>query len=231
MRVLGLFLGLLLLCSALVEAETLDENYFRGLFFREVSQSLPWGQEQLTLVRFRAEPQEIQLPPGYREVVHFRQPPRVGSNILLVDYFQGERLLGRVRLMGFVEVMLPVVVLKRPLARHTLVKREDLALETRPLSRLPKDVLTKIDEALGLRTKMSLRAGQVLRQSQLETAPLVKRGRLVHIVAEGPGFIVTAVGEARQDGRPGEIIRVRNLTSKREIFARVVDAETVKVTF
>ncbi len=231
MRIIGFALCVLFFWTSLAWSLTLDQEHFKGLFFREISKSLPWGRDKLTLVRFHAEPQEIQVPAGYREVPRFRQPPRVGSNTMLVDYFLGDRLVGRVRLLGFVEVMLPVVVLKHPLARHNLIHQEDLGLEKRPLSRLPKDVFTKREEAVGLRTRMSLRAGQVLRRSQVEEVPLIKRGRLVRIVAEGPGFIVTAVGEARQDGRLGEIIKVRNLKSKREIFARVVDAETVKVTF
>ncbi len=212
-------------------AKKLDTNYFQELFFSQVTKHLPWPAEDLVLVRFVAEPEELNLPDNVREVVKFRQIPRVGSNTLLVDYYQGKRLAARVRLLGYIEAMLPVLVLKRPLSRHQIIRAEDLIFERRPLSRLPKDVLTKAREAVGLRTRVSLRAGQVLRRSALEVPPVIKRGKLVRILAEGPGFMVSAVGEARQDGRPGEIIRVRNLTSKREIFARVIDAQTVKVTY
>ncbi len=212
-------------------AKKIEKTYFQELFFNEVVRHLPWPAEDLVLTRFRAEPEELILPRGAKEVVRFRQGPRIGSNTMLVDYFDGDRLLARVRLIGYVEAMLPVLVLKRPLARHQIIRAEDLGFERRPLSRLPKDVLTKAREAVGLRTRTSLRAGQVLRRSSLEVPPVIKRGKLVRILAEGPGFLVSAVGEARQDGRPGEIIRVRNLSSKREVFARVIDAETVRVTY
>ena len=230
MRALVLFLILLFLTSP-AKAKTLTKEDFKALFFEEVSRHLSWEREDLKLIRFHAEPEEVVVPETARQVVRFRQPPKLGSNTLLVDFYQGEDLLCRVRLMGFVEAMIPVVVLKRPLARHTVVHEEDLALERRPMSRLPKDVFTNPKEVAGLWTRLSLRAGQVLRRSNLEVPPVVKRGHLVKIIAEGPGFVVTAVGEARQDGRPGEVIRVRNLTSKREVFARVIDAQTVKVNF
>ncbi|NPB08781.1 MAG: flagellar basal body P-ring formation protein FlgA [Thermodesulfobacteria bacterium] len=211
--------------------KTLETTYFQDLFFNEITKHLPWPAEDLILLRFTAEPEKLELPPGAKEVVHVRQTPRVGSNTILVDYYLGRKLIARVRLLGYVEAMLPVLVLKRPLARHQIIQPEDLGFERRPLSRLPKDALTKAREAVGLRTRVGLRAGQVLRRSALEVPPVIKRGKLVRILAEGPGFMVSAVGEARQDGRPGEIIRVRNLTSKREVFARVIDGETVKVTY
>ncbi len=225
-----IFLGLVALASP-GTARTLDSSYFQGLFLRLAQKQLPWPAEDLVLVRFVAEPEHLRVPEGTREIVRLTQPLHPGPNTLLVDYVYQGRLLKRVRLLGSLEVMLPVLVLKRPLPRHALISRADVSLERRPLTRLPKDVVLHVKDVLGLRTRMSLRAGSVLRSSVLEIPPVVKRGSLVRIVAQGENFVVTAVGEARQDGRPGEIIRVRNLASKREVFARVVDEKTVKVTF
>ncbi len=233
-RGLGIFLlvtAAWLILVAPVWARTLDKAYFQSLFMQLAEKQLPWPAEDLVLVRFVAEPEHLQVPEGAREIVRLMQPLHPGPNTLLVDYVYQGKLLKRVRLLGSLEVMLPVVVLKHPLPRHALVSQADVALERRPLTRLPKDVVLHVKDALGLRTRTSLRAGSVLRASALEIPPVVKRGSLVRIVAQGENFLVTAVGEARQDGRPGQIIRVRNLVSKREVFARVVDEKTVRVTF
>ena len=212
-------------------AKELDEQYFRELFLDLVNKQLPWPKENLVITHFAVEPQRVSVPEGAKEVIRLKYPLRAGSNAILIDYSFRGRLIARVRILGYVEVMLPVVVLKHPLPRHTIIRAEDIATEMRPLTRLAKDVLFKPKEAIGLRTKISLQAGRVLRRSALEVPPVIKRGSLVRIVAEGENFMITAIGEARQDGRPGEIIRVRNLSSKREIFAQVVDEKTVKVSF
>ncbi len=212
-------------------AKELDEGYFENLFFQLVEQQLPWPAERIVITRFAVEPRHLSLPEDTKEVVRLKHRLRPGSNTLIVDYLSQGKLMARVRMLGYVEVMLPVVVLKRPLPRQALIRAEDLALEDRPLTRLAKDVILDPKEAIGLQTRVSLRAGAVLRKSVLERPPVVKRGSLVRIVAQGKNFTVSAIGEARQNGRIGEIIRVRNLSSKREIFAQVVDQKTVRVTF
>ena len=222
---------LLMLVSSSLYAREINKDHLQELFLRLLNQQLPWSPEDVMLVRFTVEPEKVEVPDGAKEIVRLKNPLRPGPNMLLVDYVYQGRLIRRVRLLGVVEVMLPVVVLKRPLERHAIVQAEDISLERRPLTRLPKDVILKPEDAVGLRTRMSLRAGRVLRTSSLEVPPVVKRGSLVRIVAEGENFVVSAVGEARQDGRPGEIIRVRNLSSKREVFGRVMDNKTVKVMF
>ncbi len=230
-RVGALILGFFFLFGGLAGAKELNKAYFKGLFWHLARHQLPWPAQNISLIRFRVEPEVIRVPEGAKEIVRLSHPLHPGPNTLLIDYVYQGRLLRRVRVLGSLEVMLPVVVLTRPLPRHAIITLEDVALERRPLTRLPKDVILHQKEIIGLRTRTSLRAGSVLRSSVLEIPPVIHRGALVRIVAQGKNFLVTAVGEARQDGRPGQIIRVRNLASKREVFAQVVDKKTVKVTF
>lgn len=205
---------------------------FKALFLRASTEKLSWLPGELQIRRFVAEPEHLDLPDNIRAEVTFRTPPKLGPNSFLLRFFSKEgRLLATVRGACYLEAEIPVVVLKRPLPRHAILGPKDLALEKRPASRLPRDVITEMDEALGKRLRLSLRAGQILRAYALEDPPVIKRGNLVRIVARGKAFTVSALGEARQDGRPGEIIKVRNLSSKREVFAKVVDSKTVEVSF
>ncbi len=55
-----------------------------------------------------------------------------------------------------------------------------------------------------------------------EAAPVViERNSDVMVKVEGPGFVLTCQGTALQDGRTGDVIRVRNADSKRVITAKV----------
>lgn len=60
---------------------------------------------------------------------------------------------------------------------------------------------------------------------------LLRRRQRVVIRIEKPGFLVTAVGEAMQEGRAGEYIKVRNVDSRRIILARVNEDGTVEPVF
>ena len=62
-------------------------------------------------------------------------------------------------------------------------------------------------------------------------APIIKPRDVVTLTARVGGVRIVTRGEAMQEGRPGDKIRVRNVDSKREVFGKVVDRGTVEVEF
>jgi flagella basal body P-ring formation protein FlgA len=60
---------------------------------------------------------------------------------------------------------------------------------------------------------------------------VVERNQTVTIRAETQGLLITAIGTSLQKGQVGEYIRVRNIDSKRIIFAKVCEDGTVKPVF
>ena len=93
------------------------------------------------------------------------------------------------------------------------------------------NVVVDVDNVVGKRTTRAIKAGVILRTDMVELPPLVKRGDVVVIIAESEGLKVTALGKAKHRGHRGEKIAVENLDSRKEVFARVLDASTVKVDF
>ena len=84
---------------------------------------------------------------------------------------------------------------------------------------------------IGKKARTSLRANQPLRPDQVEKIPLVKSGQMITIIAESGVMRISVTGKARSSGAEGDIIKVQNLTSLKEIPASVVDASTVLVAF
>ena len=82
-----------------------------------------------------------------------------------------------------------------------------------------------------MRARRTIYGNTVLREDLVEMPPLVKRGDLVTILAEVGTLRITALGEVKATGRRGERISVVNLDSRKRLFARVIDARTVKVDF
>jgi flagella basal body P-ring formation protein FlgA len=83
----------------------------------------------------------------------------------------------------------------------------------------------------GLIAKQPLPAGTVLVSNMLESLEppvILKRNQNVVIRIETPGFLVTAMGIALQDGRAGDYIKVRNVDSQRIILARIKEDGTVE---
>ncbi|MEJ8673298.1 flagellar basal body P-ring formation chaperone FlgA [Chromobacterium amazonense] len=113
-----------------------------------------------------------------------------------------------------------VAVAARDLRAGEMLQAEDIAWEERPIAD-PADLFGRAAPPQGLQVRSALSAGQPLRRRQLQAPQLVKRGAGLRIVARQDGIEVTVAGEALANGRQGEIIPVRNLSSGKTIRARV----------
>lgn len=72
-------------------------------------------------------------------------------------------------------------------------------------------------------------AGQVVYNDDVAPNPAVTRGGIVTLLYESPALRLAVQGEALADGMPGETIQVRNLQSRKQVYATVRDGSTVVV--
>lgn len=177
---------------------------------------------------------EIILPKGdirYR-VEPARNTDFLGKVPLAVIFEVGRDFEKKVWAVVDIEMLRQVVVTRRPLRRYRQITEDDIEMREMDLAGLPSNIITDYDEILGKRTKRAIDANTVLRPDLIEFPPLVKRGDVVVVVAESGGLRMTTLGVVKgRSGRRGERIRVENIDSKKSIYARVMDANTVKVDF
>lgn len=76
----------------------------------------------------------------------------------------------------------------------------------------------------GMVAARRLRAGTIIRPGMLKPlrpAIIVRRNQIVTMRINGIGFVISTRGQALQDGRHGECIKVRNVRTRRVVTARV----------
>lgn len=223
---------IILFLHATLNASTfLQERDFQEIFLKEFKSRVELKGGEITLEKFRVEPSDAKIPRGCPYRIEWIGAPKAGSNSAVVTFKTGGNLNQVVRLWGFVEIKLPVVVVKQNLPNGALIEESHLTLEKRELSRLPQDVVHEFSEALGKETRMSLKVGTVLRKSHLAERQVVRRNQEVEIIARGMNFEVKAKGIAMQNGRLGEYIRVKNISSQKIIQAKVTGEGKVEVSF
>jgi flagella basal body P-ring formation protein FlgA len=81
------------------------------------------------------------------------------------------------------------------------------------------------------RSRAILSDGQLLAWRDIELKPLVRKGQVVEAVASEGAMRVTVKAVALEDGRGGDIVSVRNLSTSKDIQARILDERTVQVYF
>jgi flagella basal body P-ring formation protein FlgA len=124
-----------------------------------------------------------------------------------------------------------VLVAGSNLMRGQLLREADLVYEKRDLL-TTRDYLTSAptdDPYVELRE--NLQAGAVLTTRALRLRAIIKRGRQVEAMFQDSALSISVRAEALEDGVPGQIVRLRNVQSRREFKGKVQDEQTVLVLF
>lgn len=128
-----------------------------------------------------------------------------------------------------VKVMEDVVVTKRPLARGHRVTARDITVAERDLSTLRMGYIGSPQRVIGMVIRRPVPIGSVINSSLLEKSRLIRRGEDVLIIARTAGVEVRMMGRALDDGGQGDLVKVRNLSSRQIVVGTVTAAGTVNV--
>lgn len=176
-------------------------------------------------------PEPFSVPAGDLEFQIIPANPEViGSHRLTLMVRVDGQIASNRSIRAKIEAMAEILVAASNLRRGKILSEEDVVFQLEDISRL-KQPLFFTDEIVGKRLTRSVRLGQPLLRQQVEFPPLIKRGDRVVIRAQRGGLILTAAGEARQDGLEGETIRVMNIGSRKEVLCRVLAPGLVSVEF
>ncbi len=130
-----------------------------------------------------------------------------------------------------VTLMLPVWVTAREVQKGQTLQAGDLVEKSLDVSRLQRGFFPSSHPLVGSKSTRQLRMGQLIGELDLQQAWAVRAGEGVLIRAGQQGFSATTRGKALTNGAIGEGIRVRNLSSGKEIQAWVIDKGEVETRF
>ena len=170
-------------------------------------------------VTLKAEPHAAAVAPG-----------RVQIDVTI--FVRGEKKLALPVYLD-IRVIQRVALARRGLSRGELLLEENVLTDRRATE--PTAKVAAPETLTGRRLKRSVAAGQVIQPADLEDAPvdaagvLVRNRQAVKMTVRLGAVNVVANGEAQQDGKMGDRVRVQNVDSKKVVVGRVTGAGAVDV--
>jgi len=192
----------------------------------------PWDARQIKIARIHAN-QQVSLPPGKvsLKVIAPKHTDLLGPVVFQVQLEVDGRLVKTVKVQADIEVWANVLLTAKPLGRGQPLREADIKSESMNLARVPADAVLEPGQVLGMRADRPINAGTVLRSSQFNLPPMVRKGDVIQLVIESDQLKITTRGIAQQDGSRGQNIKVKNMRSDKIIYARVLDHDTAVVNF
>jgi flagella basal body P-ring formation protein FlgA len=177
-------------------------------------------------------PRVEKLPAYFESVkVTLNGSQRGKSLAFSIEFIQNNRRIRRLHGSARLNLRAEVVVAGTEISRGSILRPEQLRLETRGISLGPVTLCTDIAQATGKVAKRRIAAGREIDKGNLTLPPDVAAGEVVMIKAESEKIKVTAKGIARQDGNVGDVIQVLNTRSNKRLQARVIGRSSVQVIF
>ncbi len=181
----------------------------------------------------RYEGSDLVLPKGKVDY-DFRLPVNglnVGRVPLSLNVKVGGKYQRRVRLEARLTAYRDVIWTRHRVKRGDILTEEDVRVETMKFDRPVRRIATRLEDVVGLEAQRTLSKGRMIPLNSLKRPPLVDKGDQVIIVAEKGMMKITAPGIVRAPGFKDSLVQVLNIQTKKMVYARVVDANTVKVNF
>ena len=198
---------------------------------RFILKKVPWDSKSVTISVSPVKGIVLDQGTVTYEMSARKKEDFLGNTNISLAFLVDGRITKKIQVNTKIAVMQDILVSNRALERHDVITEEDVRLEQMNLAELKTDVMTDSGEVIGKRVKRAIEVNTPLRLNFVEVPPLVKRGDMVTIVAESDVLKITTKGFVTESGCKGEMVKVINVNSRKELFAKVRDARTVEVDF
>ena len=122
-----------------------------------------------------------------------------------------------------------VWVSQTAIARGVILDKNHVKLQRRDISKIVSYYISDTQSPIGLVAKQPIRAGDIIKMSSLDKHKSVRRGDRVMVIARKNGLEIRTAATALTDAATGDRIRVRNLTTKKELEGILRKDSTVHV--
>ena len=194
--------------------------------------TLPWEKDSMEIeIQYRGG--NIFLPSGQKELIFkgLGGTQKVGRIPMILEVRINGKFQQRIRINSRVVVSQNVIKTIRTIKRGEIFSEENIQLVSIKTDRLHKNAIESFDHAIGYEAKTMIPNGKILTQRVVKKPALGNKGDKILILAEKGIMKITTPGILKEDGYKNAMVRVLNMESKKIIYGRLVDSNTVKVNF
>lgn len=201
---------------------------------QHILRQLPWPEDQVE-VTCATEPQARYVPIGVGtgpvlEVVDADNQKLQGSARVRIRVLVDGQVAYQAILGYSIKTFQDVVVAADDIQRGEALSAENTTLERREITDFSFGFFTDTSEIYGKIARSNIRSGATLTRKLVQAQAVVGRKSLVDVVYRNGNVRISLKGMAEDAGAPGDLIRVRNLASHKQLWCQVVDGQTVQVT-
>ncbi|MGQ9456159.1 MAG: flagellar basal body P-ring formation chaperone FlgA [Armatimonadota bacterium] len=151
-----------------------------------------------------------------------------GPKSVAIDVVVDGKVVATTSVILSVKASAEVLVATRAIQPGELIGPDNSSWEHRDVSRRAGVVL-RGEDVTGYQVKRAVAAGSMITHSEIALPYCVRRGEMVSVAVRCGSVLVHTTGEVKQDGRIGDLIRVRPSAASGDVQAKVVGPGLVTI--
>jgi len=226
--------GLLIFGGAAKAAaeKVIDQDKLNRAVGLHIEKNMPWMKGSMRFEILSALPQ-LAMPEGKVtwKVESRANEDYLGETNYVLKLYNNGVLFREEPIRARIEVLREFVISTKNMGRNHVVAAEDISLQKRWVRSIPLNSISDMNDVIGKSLCLSVRPNTEITGNMLKAVNAVTRGRIVQVILDSGAINITTMGMAEEDGVEGSFVRVRNISSNKIIYARVVGESKVKVDF
>lgn len=170
----------------------------------------------------RNEPEAYQV---YVQSISVNQQNRLWNAD--VAFTTQDNKMEKFKVNGKYDQLISIPVLSQKLPQNSVIKEEDIAWLELPKRRIPFGVVMDAEQLIGQALKRPMRDMRPIKERDLQKEQVMFKNSNVNILYNTHSISLRTIGIALDDGGIGDIIKVRNSSSKKIIQAIIRDEGNV----
>ncbi len=148
---------------------------------------------------------------------------------VIAEIFADGELQDKTKIIGRYFAMREVWVPMRDIKKDSIIKEDDLQKIRVRSNRLRDASVWLKEDIIEKQAAHSLKSGKVLEKDDLQAVAVIKKGQTVMAIYTKKGLQITSKMQALEAGAIGDMIKLLNSSSKKEITGVVKDANSVEI--
>ncbi len=233
MKKIFILITLILIMAAVVlaeESQVIPAGVIQQEIIDYVAKNAGCAQNDL-LIEYKTPLADEKIPSG-RAAIEIKSGANakfLGFTTLEVYILLDEKVYKSFIVYLEIDIKTKAYMASRWIKRYEYLGPDNVNIVDTYRSKIPMNALSVDEDLAGKVAKAAIAKGRIITGSGIELPPLVRSRDPVNVIMESKNIQISAKGVALMDGRKDEVIKLRLLDSKKDIYGKVVDAATVAV--
>lgn len=227
-----IFLTAVASSSLAANSTVVKEHRFKKIVKEYIEANTSWPRENMR-IEFLGRISDISVQ-GEKitfAVRNHQDESFIGDSTFTVAVYDEGTQLREIPVRVRMEVAFDVVITTKYLQRDSEIGYSDVKLVRKWFSQMPAHAVIQIEDAVGKQVYSDVKQNTEIKRNMLKSVKTIRRGKMVKIVLESGPMTIMTFGLCEEDGSRGDFIKVRNTSSNKTVYARVVDASSVRIDF